>query len=206
MSFPENDYHEDKEAQNNRKPQNRRTKKVPRKISERYLRNSGLFYLQRFTASSGHFKTVMTRKIKKSCYHHKEQNFDECVALLDKITTEFIDQGYIDDSGYLRGMVTSLRRSGKSKKAIMAKLMQKQVSAEDIEAALQKYDEENYEAILSPDYDAEFEAAKQFARKKRLGPYDEREKYDDQKALAMFARNGFGFDTAKRVLALENLD
>ena len=154
---------------------NTRKKKTPRKITERYLRNSGMFYLQRFTASSGHFKSVMARKIKKSCYFHKDQDYDECILLLDKVTTEFLDQGLLDDVGYLRGMVTSLRRNGKSKKAIMAKLLQKSIPAQDIEKALQSYDEENN----NDPREAEFLAALKFARKKRLGPYDKHQKYED---------------------------
>ena len=179
-------------------PQQRK-KKTPRKISERYLRNSGMFYLQRFTASSGHFKSVMSRKIKKSCHFHKDQDYDACIEVLDKVTAEFLDQGLLDDDGYIRGMVTSLRRSGHSKKAIMAKLIQKRVAASDIEKALNTFDEENYE----DPHQAEFLAALKFARKKRLGPYDEVQKYEPEKALNTLARKGFNYDTAKRVINLD---
>ena len=180
------------------KPEKKKTqkKKTPRKISERYLRNSGTFYLQRFTASSGHFKTVMERKIKKSCHFHKDQDYEECLDLLDKIIAEFLDQGLLDDDGYLRGMITSLRRNGKSKKAIIAKLMQKRIPPNDIEKALEIYDSENNEDPRQ----AEFIAAITFARKKRLGPYDERQKYETEKALNIFSRNGYSYDTSRRVL------
>ncbi|NCT41159.1 MAG: RecX family transcriptional regulator [Alphaproteobacteria bacterium] len=179
-----------------KKPYKKREKRPPKKISERYLRNSGMYYLERFTASSGHFKTVMARKINKSCYHHKDQDREECLAMLDKVTEDLLKQGYLDDDGYVRGMVTSLRRAGKSKKAIIAKLAQKRVPTSDIEKALEHFDTENTE---DPS-EAEFFAAITFARKKRLGPYDEREKYEDVKALAILARNGYSYDTARRVL------
>ena len=198
-----NEIFESNDPSQERKPQTpKKRKKTPRKINERYLRNSGLFYLQRFTTSSGHFKTVMSRKIKKSCYFHKDQDYDECITILDKIITEFLDQGLLDDAGYLRGMVTSLRRSGKSKKAIMAKLMQKSIPAHDIEKALETYDQDTYDDPR----EAEFLAAITFARKKHLGPYDERNKYEDEKALNMLARNGYGYDTARRVLNLSEDD
>ena len=142
----------------------------------------------------------MSRKIKKSCYFHKDQDYDECIAILDKITTEFLEQGLLDDDGYLRGMVTSLRRSGKSKKAITAKLLQKKIKASDIEKALEAFDSENNDDPR----EAEFFAALKFARKKRLGPYDERQKYEDDKALNVFARNGYSYDTARRVIDLND--
>jgi len=186
----------------NKKPYKKREKKPPKKITERYLRNSGLYYLERFTASSGHFKTVMGRKINKSCYHHTDQDREECFAMLDRVTDSLLKEGYLDDDGYVRGMVTSLRRSGKSKRVIMGKLAQKRVPSHDIEEALTAYDEENYE----DPYQAELFAAITFARKKRLGPYDEREKYEDEKALNMFARNGYNYDTSRRVLNMSQDD
>ena len=190
-----------------RKPQNQNTrkkreKKPPKKITERYLRNSGLYYLERFTASSGHFKTVMGRKINKSCYYHKDQDREECFAMLDRVTEALLKEGYLDDEGYLRGMVTSLRRSGKSKRLIMAKLIQKRIPASDIEQALEKHDFENNEDPAQ----AELFAAIKFARKKRLGPYDERQKYEEEKALNIFARNGYNYDTSRRVLKMTQDD
>jgi len=179
-----------------KKPYKKREKRPPRKITEKYLRNSGMYYLERFTASSGHFKTVMGRKISKSCYHHTDQDREECLAMLDKVTDDLLKQGYLDDEGYVRGMITSLRRAGKSKKAIMAKLIQKRVPVSDIETALEKFDAEN----TDDSNEAEFFAAITFIRKKRLGPYDERNKYEDEKALSILARNGYSYDTAKRVL------
>lgn len=140
----------------------------------------------------------MTRKIKKSCHVHKDQDYEECLTLLDNITNEFLQQGYLDDEGYLRGMITSLRRSGKSRKEIMAKLMQKQIKPDDIQNALEQYDTENNDDPV----EAEFHAALKFARKKRLGPYDKIEKYEQEKTLNMFARKGFNYDTARRVMMM----
>ena len=53
-------------------------KKQPRKISPDYLRNSGLFYLQRYTASSHHFRVVMQRKINRSIAVHTSLDKEEC--------------------------------------------------------------------------------------------------------------------------------
>lgn len=176
--------------------------KAPRKITATYLRNSGLFYLQRFTASSGHFRTVMLRKIKRSCNFHKEQDYEECAALLDTLVQDFITEKHLDDDAYLRGMINSLRYSGKSKRIITAKLQQKQLPQGDIEEALREYDEENFE----DPQEAEFLCALKFARKKRLGPFDKKEKYTFEKALNMMARNGFQYDTSKKIMALTDED
>lgn len=118
--------------------------------------------------------------------------------MLDRVTEALLKEGYLDDDGYVRGMVTSLRRAGKSKRVIMGKLAQKRVPSHEIEKALSIYDEETFE----DPYEAEFFSAITLARKKRLGPYDERNKYEPEKALNIFARNGFNYDTSRRVMNL----
>ena len=190
----------------NTEPEERKHKKkkpkAPKKITQSYLRNSGLFYLQRFTASSGHFKSVMLRKVKKSCAFHKDQDYEECAKLVDQLVNEFLDQGLLDDAGYVRGMVTSLRRQGKSQRAIMAKLQQKRVPPHAIESELQNFDEENFEDPK----EAEFLSALKLARKRKLGPYDRTQKYEYDKALSILARQGFSFDTSRSVLELSATD
>jgi len=187
---------------NNKPQKGKKQRKTPRKITASYLRNSGLYYLQRFTASSGHFRTVMLRKIRKSCNHHKDQNFEDCAKLLDKTIEDFITEGLLDDAGYVRGMVTSLRRSGKSARAIHAKLMAKSVPADAIESALKTYDEDNFE---DPS-DAEFLSALKFARKKRLGLFDTTQKHEPDKAIAALARQGFQYDTCRKIMELQPTD
>ena len=170
--------------------------KTPKKISESYLRNSGLFYLQRSTASSGHFKSVMLRKVKKSCAFHKDQDYETCVTMVEKLTDQFLKEGLLDDDGYVRGMVNSLRRQGKSRQAIFAKLQSKRVPSETIETALNTFDEDHFEDTR----EAELIAALKVARKRKLGPYDLTQKYDFDKALSILARQGFSFDTSRSVL------
>ena len=102
----------------NIKPQ----KKIPRKISETYLHNSGLYYLERFAASKKHFKFVMKNKVKRSCMHHTEQDFEQCAAWVDALADKFEKVGLIDDDAYTNGLVASLRRKGKSRSAIINKL------------------------------------------------------------------------------------
>lgn len=184
------------------KPSQRKKPKQPKKITPSYLRNSGLFYLQRFTASSGHFKTVMLRKVKKSCAFHKDQDYEACAAMVEELTQSFIKERLLDDDGYVRGMITSLRRQGKSRQVIMNKLQQKRLDPSRIEKALLAFDEEHFE----DPHEAEFLSALKIARKRKLGPYDTAQKYEPQKALSILARQGFSFDTSRRVLNLSDED
>lgn len=168
------------------KPQSRE-RKPPKKITADYLHNSGLYYLQRFAASSAHFRRIMMRKIDKSCMAHPEQDKETCKALLDNTVEKFIRSGLLDDGAYLRGSVESLRRRGLSARAIEAKLAAKGVPQSQVRQALGERDGE--------DNDADFEAAVRFAQRKRLAA-----KGDPAKAMAAMARAGFDYETARRAL------
>lgn len=172
--------------------------KAPKKITEKYLYNSGLAYLQRFPSSVAHFKTVMGRKIDRSCRHHADQDKAACAALLDKVAAQFAEMGYLNDELYLRGMVNSLRGRGLSSRAIIMKLGQKGLPQDDIKTALNIYDEE-YESD-------DVSSALRLCRKKRIGPYGapDADPAQRQKWLAALARAGFSYDVA--VQALETTD
>jgi regulatory protein len=181
-----------------KKPKAKKEIKPPKKISTRYLHNSGLAYLQRFPASSFHFKTVMMRKIQKSCYHHEDQNIDECTALLDELVEKFKELSLLDDNAYLKGMITSLRRRGLSSMQIGLRLQQKGYGRDDIKTELKKHDLDEYQTEEKGD----IYAALVFARKKRLGPYDIENNRPPEKALATMARAGYSYDIAKKTIEM----
>ncbi len=177
--------------QNNADTRNiKRGKRPPKKITERYLHNAGLAYLQRFAASSGHFRTVMMRKIDRSCRHHTDQDRTQCIETLESLIEKFLHAGLLDDEAYTRGMVHSLRRRGLPARLITAKLQQKNVPSGLIKSAL----EENGDSDLL--------AAVRFARRKKLGPYDHDNKKPYDKSLAAMGRSGFGYDIARKTLEM----
>lgn len=116
--------------------------------------------------------------------------------MVEKLTSQFLEEGLLDDQGYVRGMVNSLRRQGKSRQAIFAKLQSKRVPTETIETALNSFDEDNFEDTR----EAELISALKVARKRKLGPYDTTNRYEFDKALSILARQGFSFDTSRSVL------
>ena len=176
--------------------------KPPKKISDRYLYNSGLAYLQRYPASSMHFRSVMMRKINKSCRHHEGQNLDECAMMLDKLIVQFKELDLLDDSAYLKGMITSLRRRGLSALQIYNKLQQKGYKRPDIEPELKKHDMDEYQT----EHEGDIHAALVFARKKKLGPFDRLNKRDPEKSLATMARAGYSYDIAKKTINMKPND
>lgn len=175
----------------------RRERKPPKKITADYLHNSGLHYLQRFPASTGHFRTVMMRKVDKSCRHHTGQDREVCARLVEELVAKFCQMGLLDDAGYSRGMVTSLRRRGLSARAIQAKLSGKGLGREHIDKALSDFADEH-------GGETEIVAALRLARRKRIGPFATKAAESTDKHLAALARAGFSYDIASRVIQMDH--
>lgn len=174
--------------------QKKRQPRPPKKITERYLTNSGLYYLQRFPASTAQFRKVMMRKIAKSLKHHKTPTEDQAAEMLDNITEKFVEYGYLNDKAYAHGLVQSLRNRGTSQAKISAKLREKGIYGELLQQAME---------VENPK-EEDLKAALTYLRKKRRGIFalkDRENGYD--KDLAALARQGFNFDTAKTALDMD---
>lgn len=173
-----------------------RERKPPKKITPTYLHNAGMAYLERFPASSGHFRSILMRKVDKSCRHHKEQDRDACAAMVDDLITKFLSMGLLNDDAYVKGMVTSYRRRGLSGNAIKAKLGAKRLSSDVIDQALNNHTDEGGGDDL--------EAAVLLTRRKKLGPFRSPSKEANRdKELATLARTGFSYDTASKALSMD---
>lgn len=174
--------------------------KIPKRINEQYLHNSGLYYLQRYAASSEHFKTVMTRKIKKSCAYHTDQNFEDCLAFLPPLIEKFECSGLLNDDVYIRAKVQSFRRKGLSKMSITQKLLEKGINQEISQRYIHDYDSEN--GTKNP----ELMAALTLCRKRKIGPYATTKKDDNElrKDLAKLARAGFSYEIAQKALNISS--
>ncbi len=171
----------------------KKTRKTPKKISKKYLENAALYYLQRYATSVENFRCVLVRKIKRSCQFHKTP-IDEFLPLVDELVQRYTAVGLLNDAVFARAKTASLRRQGKSARAVQSKLQQKGVTSDDIERALEEVDE---------DADAEFQAALKIARKKKIGPFrikETRDPKDLQKELAILGRAGFSYEIARKLL------
>lgn len=168
-------------------------KKTPKKLSERYLRNSGEYYLNRFPASSKHFQTVMTRKIDRSMREHPDQDRDQWVThVRDTLVPYFEKLGFLNDTLFSQGLFQSLKRRGLSRSEINRRMTLKGIDRETIQTLL----------LDSNDGVNDSTSVLIFAKKKKIGKFrtvqtdDPTEKRKD---LGKLARAGFSYDAAMRV-------
>lgn len=170
------------------KPKKRQVKQ-PKKLSESYLRNSSLYYLQRHPTSVSHYLEVMDRKMKRSLRAHPGQDIDVFKLFIrEKLVPEFERAGFLNDALYASALAGSLRRKGLPQRSIAMKLKMKGVEAPD-----------------APDDHDDLQAGFIYARRKKLGPYATKDR-DPQKDLAAMARAGFSYDVCKQVIGANTDD
>jgi len=161
--------------------------KQAKKLSERYLRNSAEYYLNRFPASSAHFLKVMSRKIDRSCRDHPDQDRQAWVEhTTDTLIPYFQKIGFINDDLYSTALFNSLKNKGFSSSKIRSKMIGKSVDRDIINDLISENGDDK-KAILI------------FAQKKKIGkfrntPYaNDKEKNRD---LGKLARAGFSYGLA----------
>ena len=174
----------------------KKKKREPRKISMTYLQNAALYHLQRYASSSENLRRVLVRKVLRSAHHH-ETDEQEGITWVDEIVERYLQSGLLDDNAYAETKVRALRARGNSNRMVMAKLSAKGVPTQVIQGALTSTGEQ--------DGNEETEAAIQFARRRRFGPFAEPGKRDAkrEKSLAAMARAGFRYDLAQRIIDAE---
>lgn len=163
-------------------------RKPPRKVTPAYLQRAALAYLERYSSSAENLRRVLRRKVDKRCRLRGEDPA-EFHEMIDEVVAKSLRSGLIDDTRYAQARVATLRRRGGSARAIQAKLSAKGVDRTTIAEALEGEEGD------------EKQAARAFARRRKLGPFrpGERAPYRD-KDLAAMARAGFRFDVARDVI------
>lgn len=173
-------------------PRPRQERKKPRRISPRYLENAALHYLKRYASTAAQLKRVLTRKIDRSLRVHGGER-TEALQWLDALVEKLVRNSLLNDQAFAHSRAESLRAGGRSTRVIAQKLRQKGVAADLVAQKTREVAQ-----TLS-----EEDAARIWARKKRLGPFARdaaARKERRQKDLAALARAGFSFTVARQVI------
>jgi regulatory protein len=182
-------------------------KKKLRKIpTEQNLANVALHYLQRYAASEASLRRVLANRLRRAGMDHPDFARDEnrmraLHSAIETIIARHKKSGAVNDAAFAETKIHSLRRQGKSARAIQQKLALKGIKSEMVKDALAQHaDGQEMEAV-------EFRAALALARKRRWGPYRKTDVADPEKLrekthkeFAGLARAGFSSAIAKRVL------
>jgi len=172
--------------------------KIP---NARHLEKVAGHYLTRYAASEFSLRRVLDNRLRRAAQRIPEFANDAALqtslrAVIGTIIERYKKSGILNDVAFTEMKTASLRRAGRSARAIKAKLGQKGIETRLIDRALTATIDG-----LEPE-EAELKAALALARRRRLGPYRKKESGPDQgrKDLATLARAGFSFAVAKQVL------
>lgn len=164
-----------------------RTPRPPRRITAAYLERVSAHYLERYATTRAHLRRLLMRRVAKSCAHHGDDPTEKA-ELVDAELDRLVRSGFVDDRAFAFARAARLHRRGTSPRLIRSRLFEKGVPSDVID-----------EAVEALGADAQLDAARVFARKRRLGPWATGPQ-DRRKALAKLGRAGFSYDVAVRVL------
>ncbi|MBX2832534.1 MAG: RecX family transcriptional regulator [Rhodospirillales bacterium] len=180
-----------------------RDPKRPRKVTRDYLMNYATWYLERFAASRARLEKLMRGKIRLSVAEYGTDP-EEAEQWMKSVLSACEKAGFINDDAYAMGRARSLLRKGKAIRVIAADLSARGIASHQIDHAITELKAEAEQAAYEEvrGTDPNIAAAAAYARRRRLGPWRRPDIRDEkrEKDMAALARQGFGYDTATRII------
>lgn len=151
------------------------------------MRDLALHYVGRYATTRAKLAAYLGRKL-------RERGWDgEKAPDIEGLVTDFAESGYIDDAAFAEARARSFVRRGYGERRLGQDLFASGIDADDSVEARETM------------ADGAFEAALNFARRKRIGPFAMETASPElrQKQFAAFIRAGHGFELARRFVEAE---
>ena len=175
-----------------------RNKKKTLQVTVDEMRNFALAYVEKYAPSKQQLRTYLLKKyLKLSVPNVKKQ---DVTNLIDIVLSDLEKNKFINDKFYSESKAKSMIRRGSSINKIRNYLIGKGVNDEFIKDTVNKINEDNS--------DQDFFSAIKICKKKRIGParIDDNRPLFYKKDISLLARNGFDFETSKKVMELKKDD
>ncbi len=168
---------------------------IPSQPTEASLHEAALAYLARYASSKAGLVRVLDRRIARWARAANLDEPDRIAALratARRIADRLAASGVIDDALFAESRARSLRRAGRSSRAVAAHLSARGIAREMLHT------------VLPLDREADLEAALVLARRRKLGPFRPAEAAADTlRELGILGRAGFSQEIARAVLAMD---
>ena len=175
-----------------------KSKKKNLKITVEEMKDLSLSYIEKYSPSKQQIKTYLLKKyLKQSISSVKKQDI---IDLIEVVLSDLEKTKFISDKFYSDSKAKNLIQRGTSINKIRNYLISKGIKDKYIKETILKINENNE--------DQDFFSAIKICKKKRIGPSrtEENRKLFYKKDISILARNGFDFETSKRVMDLEKDD
>jgi regulatory protein len=169
----------------------RRNKPRP-PLDKEGLERLALFYAGRYGTTRAKLKAYLARKVKERGWGGEREPPSEAIEAIEAIVRRFSDLGYVDDRAFAEARTSSLQRRGYGERRVAQALRAAGIADEDAEPARERARGGAWEAAL------------QFARKRRLGPYAAHrpDRAAREKAFAAMVRAGHPLELVQKLLNL----
>jgi len=175
-----------------------RNKRKTLEVTVDEMRNFALSYVEKYAPSKQQLRTYLLKKyLKLSVPNVKKQDVTD---LIDVVLSDLEKSKFINDKFYSDSKAKSMIQRGNSINKIRSYLIGKGINDEFIKDTVNKIQEDNT--------DQDFFSAIKICKKKRIGPArtEDNRSLFYKKDISLLARNGFDFETSKKVMDLQKDD
>ena len=172
-----------------------RNRKKTLEMTVEEMRNFAFNYVEKYAPSKQQLKTYLLKKyLKASLPNVKKQDITN---LIDIVLSDLEKNKFINDKFYSESKAKSMIQRGNSINKIRNYLIGKGIHDEFIKDTVDKIKEDNS--------DQDFFSAIKICKKKRIGPAraEDNRPLFYKKDISLLARNGFDFETSRKVMDIE---
>ena len=175
-----------------------KNKKKTLKITVEEMRNFSLSYVEKYSPSRQQIKTYLLKKYLKQSIPSVKKH--DIIDLIDVVLSDLEKTKFISDKFYSDSKAKNLIQRGTSINKIRNYLISKGIQDRYIKETINKIHENNE--------DQDFFSAIKICKKKRIGPSrtEDNRPLFYKKDISLLARNGFNFETSKKVMDLKKDD
>ena len=162
------------------------------------MRNFALAYVEKYAPSKQQLKTYLLKKYLKISVSNVKKK--DVMSLIDIVLSDLEKSKFINDKFYSESKAKSMIQRGNSINKIRNYLINKGINNEFIKDTVNKITDENSEQ--------DFFSAIKLCKKKRIGParIEDNRSLFYKKDISLLARNGFDFETSKKVMEIKKDD
>ena len=175
-----------------------RNKKKTLKVTVDEMRDFALAYVEKYAPSKQQLKTYLLKKyLRTSVPNVRKKDVNN---LIDIVLSDLEKSKFVNDKFYSDSKAKSMIQRGSSINKIRNYLISKGINNKFINETVSKIEDNNS--------DQDFFSAIKICKKKRIGPArtEDNRPLFYKKDISLLARNGFDFETSKKVMDIQKED
>ena len=169
-----------------------RNRKKTLQVTVDEMRNFAFAYIEKYAPSKQQLKTYLLKKYMKLSASDVRKN--DVNRLIDLVLSDLEKNKFLNDKFYSESKAKSMVQRGNSINKIRNYLIGKGIQDNFIKETVEKIKDDNS--------DQDFFSAIKVCKKKRIGPArtEDNRSLFYKKDISLLARNGFDFETSKKVM------